>query len=72
MILLAGEDLRRQWLEVLGEFRGAHIQDSYSIQEKIGTGNHSVVYKGVKKSSSQPCAIKVLENSRSLAAQEAF
>ena len=33
----------------------------YQIQNKIGSGNFSTVYKGILKSDGSPCAIKIMK-----------
>jgi hypothetical protein len=64
LVRLATPALKDEWLTVLREFGSHHIFDDYSIKEKIGAGYHSVIYKGVKRSNGQVCAIKLFEKAK--------
>lgn len=54
--------IHEEWLKHLADFKENSIYDSYIIQEKIGGGNFSTVFRGKDKKTGKEVAIKVIEN----------
>lgn len=53
--------LQEEWAEALKTFKGVSVQKLYNILDRLGTGNFSIVYRSVEKSSGLEYAMKIIE-----------
>ena len=52
---------QEQWADTLKMFKGVSVQKQYSILDRLGTGNFSIVYRSVEKSTGDEYAMKIYE-----------
>ena len=59
-LFFVNENLQGQWMDHLKFFKGSSITQLYDMEEKIGIGKFSVVYRCIEKGTGENYAIKVI------------
>jgi hypothetical protein len=57
-VFLKNEGLLLEWMELLRFYNGESIQQKYEVEEKIGTGKFSVVYRCKRSADQREYALK--------------